>query len=164
MSIAVPSPRVTFALIALFCAGLLGFGYYLQFQLGEKPCPLCISQRVCFLLAGLVGLVAALHHPGRVGQRLYALTGGLLALVGAAIAARHIWIQHLPPDKVPACGPGLAYMLENFPLLEAVRLALRGDGNCAEIGWTLLGLSISEWSLLAFVGLIIAYAWQGWRR
>src|SRR5213075_1325722 len=56
----------------LVCAGMLGFGYYLQFVVGLEPCPLCIIQRILLFAVGVAFLVAALHHPaGRLGAGLY---------------------------------------------------------------------------------------------
>ena len=152
-----PAPRTTFALAALFCAGLLANGYYLQYAQGLEPCPLCITQRLLLALAGLIALAAALHGRARRGY------GALLALAaagGGAVSARHVYIQHLPPDQVPSCGPGLDYMFNNFPLAEALSLLLKGDGNCAETSWRLLGLSIPEWTLLCFAALLVAGIWQ----
>jgi len=135
----------------LVCAGLLGFGLYLQYVEHQEPCPLCILQRVVFLALMAVFLVAALHGPGRMGGIIY---GGLLFVtssIGAAIATRHVWLQSLPKDQVPECGPGLEYMLNRFPLGKALDKILSGSGECAEVGWTFLGLSIAGWSLVWFV-------------
>jgi disulfide bond formation protein DsbB len=72
-------------------------------------------------------------------------------LFGIGVASRHIWIQHLPPDQVPACGPGLDYMLDNFPMSQVLKELLHGSGECAHRGWSFLGLGIPEWSLLWYV-------------
>ena len=147
-------PRRWFNLAgALSCAGLLGFAYYLQFHEGLDPCPLCIFQRIGFIMIGVVFLLAFLHNPGRTGGRIYGSILMLVALAGAAIAARHVWLQQLPPDQVPDCGPGLDYMLEVFPLTETLKMAFTGSGECAEVSWSFLGLSMPMWSLLWFLGL-----------
>jgi disulfide bond formation protein DsbB len=98
-----------------------------------------------------VFLIAAIHGPRRLGAYVYSGLLVVIALIGAAIAARHVWLQHLPADRVPACGPGLEYMLDRFPLSQALEKIFRGSGECAEAGWTLLGLSIAEWSLIWLV-------------
>ena len=103
--------RVSLA-AALICAALLSYGYYLQYVQGLEPCPLCLVQRLFFYAVMIIFLVAAVHAPGRIGARIY---GGLVLLFaagGAAVAGRQVWLQHLPADQVPACGPGLNYMLE----------------------------------------------------
>lgn len=144
-------PRLGYALGFLACAALLGFAYYLQYYEYQDPCPLCILQRVAFMALAAVFLVAAVHGPGRVGTIIY---GGLLvtaAGIGAAIAARHVWLQNLPRDRIPECGPGLEYMLKKLPLAQALEKILSGSGECAEVGWTFLGLSIAGWSLAWFV-------------
>lgn len=149
------SARSVFAWLALACAGLLGYGYYLQYSIGLEPCPLCIMQRLAFFLLFIICLVAALHAPGKIGVRVYAGFGLLAAITGGALACRQVWLQHLPPDQVPQCGPGLEYMLEVFPLLDALEMILRGSGECATVDWTFLGLSIAQWSLGWFVILAL---------
>jgi disulfide bond formation protein DsbB len=161
------NPRLGYVAGTAICAGLLGFALYLQHVAGQDPCPLCILQRITFIALGLVFLVAAVHGPGRTGAIVYAVFGGLLAATGAGIAARHVWLQNLPADQVPACGPGLAYMIERFPLMRMLEKVLAGSGECAEAGWKFLGLSIAGWSLVWFVllgGFIVWLAWYRGRR
>lgn len=149
---------------AAICAGLLGFGLYLQHVDGQEPCPLCIFQRVAFIALGAVFLLAAIHGPGRTGAVVYAVLGGLCAATGAGLAARHVWLQSLPADQVPACGPGLAYMMEQFPLMRMLQSVLSGSGECAEADWRFLGLTIAGWSLLWFVLLGVFVVWLAWHR
>lgn len=134
------------------CALLLAGAYYLQYVQELEPCPLCVFQRVAFLALGLVFLAAGLHRPEGRGRYVYALLVLLSAGIGAAIAGRHVWLQSLPADQVPACGPGLNYMLDNFPLMQVLEVALRGSGECAEVD-LVMGLSIPMWALIAFIGL-----------
>ena len=140
----------------LACAALIAFALYSQFQLGLLPCPLCIFQRVAFAALGLVFLLAGLHAPrGAGGRRTY----GVLALVAAAaglyVAGRHVWIQHLPADQVPMCGPDLGFLLDAMPVASVIRTVLTGAGECAKVDWTFLGLSMPEWSLGWFVALTL---------
>jgi disulfide bond formation protein DsbB len=111
---------------------------------------------------GLVLLAAVIHNPGRRGVRTYAIVGFLTAIAGASISARHVWIQHLPEDKVPACGPGLAYMFQYFPLSDTLRAMVTGTGDCAKVDWTLLGLSMPAWVLICFIGLALFSLLQCW--
>ena len=108
-------------------------GAYFQFVQELEPCPLCISQRIAIFVTGLIFLIAAIHNPSFSGIKRYARIGGLSALAGASISTRHIWIQNLPPDQVPECKPALEYMLQNFPLIETVKLMLSGTGDCAKV-------------------------------
>ena len=150
------STRVGFALPALACALLLAFGYYLQYVRGLEPCPLCLVQRGFFYGVLAVCVVGALH--GR-WTLFYAVLATLFALGGAAAASRQVWLQHLPADKVPQCGPDLFFMLENFPLARTLQTLFSGTGECAVVDWTFLGLSIAEWSLAWFVALVLFLAW-----
>jgi len=140
----------------LACAGMLAFGYYLEFVVGLEPCPLCILQRVMLLATGTAFLLAAIHHPARrPGAGVYAGIIALFAVTGAAIAARHTWIQHLPEDQRPACGPSLDFMLETFGPVKSLGRILRGSGECGKVDWTFLSFSIPEWTLAAFVVLAV---------
>lgn len=149
------------------CAGLIAFALYLQYVKGEDPCPLCMMQRIAFMVLGALFLVAALHGPGRTAAAIYGVAIFIVAAAGAAVAGRHVWLQSLPKHMVPECGPGLDYILERFPLAKALELILRGSGECAEKGWTFLGLTIAGWSLawLIALGLLaIALTWAQFAR
>ena len=116
------------------------------------------------MVVGFIALLAALHNPAKTGVRIYACLQGIAAIVGIAVAGRHVWIQSLPADQVPACGPGLQYMFANFPFMEALSLLFKGDGNCAIVDWTFLGLSIPAWVLVSCVLLLAVNTWQFFRR
>jgi disulfide bond formation protein DsbB len=158
------NPRVLFALTAAGCIALLGFGYYLQFVEHIEPCPMCIFQRLCFMAIVLITALGALHGPRRSGVFVYGTLTTIAALTGAGIAARQTWLQHLPEDQVPACGPGLEYMLEQFPLAQVIKQAFIGTGECAAVDWTLFSLSIAEWSLICFSTITLFYIALMWSR
>lgn len=149
------TPRILFLAGSLASGALIAIALYMQYALNLEPCPLCIFQRLFVMALGAVALLGALHNPGLLGRRVYAALMALLALGGGAVAARQVWLQHLPADQVPECGPGLDYMLETFPLQDTLSLVLRGSGECAEVEWTLLGFSIAEWMLAVFAGFLL---------
>jgi disulfide bond formation protein DsbB len=158
-----PRPGRAFGTAAFACFCLIGFALYLQYVQNEEPCPLCILQRVALIGMGVVFLVAAVHAPRGIALRLYAVLAALVGVAGAAVAGRHVWLQSLPRDRVPECGPGLEFMLEQFPMSQVFALVLRGSGECAEAGWRFLGLTIPGWTLLWFLGLIVLSIVVGWR-
>jgi disulfide bond formation protein DsbB len=164
LSIINQPPRTFFLLGFLFCVGLLASAIYFQFVGGLEPCPLCISQRIMVLAVTLVLLAAVLHNPGRIGVRIYAIAGATAALAGASVSARHVWLQHLPPEEVPECGPGLEYIFQHFPLSATLKAMLSGTGECAKVDWTLLGLSMPAWVLICFVGLAGLSLAQFWNK
>ena len=144
--------------------GLIAYALFAQYVLGLAACPLCIFQRVAFMSGGIVFLVAGLHSPAGPGARAYALLGLTANGIGAAIAGRHVYIQNLPADQVPPdCGAGLDYMLDVFGPFEAVRMVLTSAGECADINWQFLGLSMPGWALVWFVllgGLAVVANWS----
>jgi disulfide bond formation protein DsbB len=158
------NPRLVFLGIAAVAAISMAFAYYLEHQLELAPCPLCMTQRAFVVLTGVIALLAALHNPAGWGRRLYGGLCTLAAVTGGAVAARHVWLQHLPEDEVPACGPSLEYMLETLPFSETLSLVMMGDGNCAETVWTLFGFSIPEQTLALFAVLLAVSVWQTLRR
>lgn len=159
-----PSPRQTNFLIFAICAILLAVAFYMEHVMGLVPCPLCMTQRIFVLLVGALALLAFVQGPRRTGRRVYATLGLLAAILGGAFSSRQLWLQSLPPDKVPSCGPDLSYILDTFPLLDALKVMVTGDGNCAEVTWTLFGISIPGWTLMAFFALAALNIWQFVRR
>ncbi|WP_251978820.1 disulfide bond formation protein B [Salinicola avicenniae] len=135
------------------CCLMMAVALYLQYGVGLEPCPLCIFQRVAVIAAGVVFLIGALHGPGRRGGRVYALLALLAVLGGIGVAGRHVWLQSLPPDSVPSCGPGLDYMMDILPLWDVLSRVLSGSGECAEVHGALWGVTLPQWTLLGFVVL-----------
>ena len=158
------NPRLLYAAPALLCAALLGYGYYLQYFDGQDPCPLCLVQRGFYYLVLFIFLAAALHAPMRRGSIAYCIAATIAALGGLGVAARQVWLQHLPADQVPACGPDLFYMIENLAFGRMLEKLFMGSGQCAEVHWKFLGLSIAEWSLAWFAALALYALWLGARR
>lgn len=155
-----PSSRLTnVGLFVLACIGM-AVALYLQHYQHLDPCPLCIFQRVAVISMGVVALVAALHNPATLGRRIYGGLTLLATLGGVGVAGRHVWLQHLPPEDVPACGPGLDYWMDTFPLQEVIQKVLRGSGECAKVDWMLFGFSLPEWTLAMFVGFAGVAVWQ----
>jgi disulfide bond formation protein DsbB len=159
------SPRlVFFGLLLLAIVAMLFARVFLEEYLDLEACPLCMTQRVFVVAWGVFALIAVLHNPRGWGNRVYAALCALAAIIGGAVAGRHVWLQHLPEDQVPACGPSLEYMLETLPFTETLSLVLMGDGNCAMTMWTFMGLSIPEQTLILFVVTTLVCLWQMVRR
>ena len=127
------------------CIYLLIFAFYMEYRLGLEPCPMCIVQRVAIALVGLIALIAMIHHKG---LNWYFGTITLVTLGGAASAIRHLYLQSLPADQIPSCGPDLAYLIKFSYFEDALRMLFIGDGNCAEVVWSLMGISIPGWVLI----------------
>lgn len=152
-----------FLFIAVSCAGLMAYALYNQYVEFLDPCPLCIFQRIAFIWMGIFALLAALHNPAGWGRKLYVwmITPG--TILGVASAGRHIWLQGLPPGDVPECGPGLNYMLYNFPFREVLSSVLNGSGSCAEVSWTFMGMSMPMWTMVWYIGLGLLAIWAGYK-
>ena len=146
--------RHLFLFVWISASILIAVALYMQYVMGLLPCALCMTQRVFVIATGVMALLAWLHNPRIYGIRVYAVLGALMAVIGSAFSIRHLWLQNLPEELAPACGPSLSYLFESFPLTEALSILLQGDGNCAVVEWSLFGITIPGWTLIAFIGLL----------
>ena len=151
----------------LFLASVIGmaFALYLEHVQGLEPCPLCVFQRLGLIGLGLISLIALLHNPKSNGmKRGYAFLSLAAISWSAGVAARHVWLQNLPKDQVPSCGPGLDYWVETLPLKSIFEQVLKGSGECALVDWSFLGQSLPVWSLAFFSVLALVCLWQLFRK
>ena len=139
--------------------GFVVFGLFIQQKYNLEPCPLCIFQRIAFLVMGGFFLLSALHNPGTSGRKVYGVLHLATAIAGIGIAVRHIWIQANPEKVMAECSAGFDYIFETFPLKRALDLVFKGTGECSSIDWTMFGLTIPQLSLIAFVGLAVYAVW-----
>jgi protein dithiol:quinone oxidoreductase len=146
------------------CAALMGYALYAQYVLKLEPCPLCTFQRGAMILLGIVFAVAAAGAPRALGARVLAVLGALAAVTGLGISSWHVHIQNLPPEEVPACGPGLDYMMSAFPFREMISMVFTGSGECHEINWSFAGLSMPFWTGIWFVILGVLVVAANWSR
>ena len=142
---------------------LLGVAFYMEYQMGLEPCPLCMLQRIVLLIIGVVSLFSAIMSSQRLRKWL-SIVVVILSLLGAALAIRHLYLQNLPIDDLPACLPGLSYMIDAFPWQDVAKAMIMGTGDCGEVVWTFLGLSIPGWTLIAFLGMAIINGFIAFRR
>jgi disulfide bond formation protein DsbB len=153
------TPRIAFAAIFLVCVSLIAFGLlYLQEEKGLEPCPMCILQRYAFAAIGLVALAGAIHGPRGIALKIYGGLVALFAIVGGGVAIRHSYLQHFPP-KMESCGTDLEFLVNTFPISQALPKIFAGTGSCSKVDWTLLGLSIPEWALAWFAIFLAMSVW-----
>lgn len=158
-------PRIVFLGMAVSCFALMGFGaYWLQGKLGLLPCPLCVAQRIAFLAVGIVALAAAVVGPTRRwAVRLWSALTSLLSLAGLVVALRHVWVLYFPQSLDCGISPE-----ERF--LNALALArwwptmFEANGDCADVKWKFLALTIPEWAAVWFAGLLAVSLWLFFRR
>lgn len=151
-------------LVVMAVIGMSFALFFLQRYMGFTPCPLCVFQRIGLIVMGVFALMAALFHPKSMAVRLVLWLGSLVGIGwSTVVAARHVWLQHLPADQVPSCGPGLDYWLDTLPILQVFKEVFAGSGECAAIDWTFMGLSIPEQSLILFSLLLVVHGLVLWR-
>jgi disulfide bond formation protein DsbB len=148
----------------LACAGMMAYALYAEHVLYLMPCPLCVFQRMAVISLGIIFLIAALHDPSGRGRQIYSILMLLAAGAGIGVAGRHVWLQNLPADEVPACGPGFDYIVDAFPLADALKMIFSGSGECASIDWQFLGLSMPAWVVIAVTVTGVFGLWNNLRQ
>ena len=147
------------------CAAFMAYAIYEQFEMNVEPCPMCIFQRLAFIGMGIFFLAGGLHAPGPKGRRVYASLVAICALIGAGVAINHLRMQFTPHDPMMGgCGPGLTYLLDSFPLTDALKKAFTGSGDCGDINWSFLGITMPGWCLIFLIALGAGALWAGFRR
>jgi len=153
------TPRGLFAATGLAAVGLVGGGMGLQQTLNIAACPLCILQRMLYLLLALEAIaawtLAGPTQPTARPRQLAALVMAATALTGAGIAAYQTWLQRFA--RGVSCTADQPWW-ENFVNWAGSQwpLLFEASGLCSEAGWKFLGLSIAEWSLIAFTSMTLA--------
>lgn len=159
--------HLSYYALFVFTACILAASFILQYSFHLEPCPLCIIARVVVIALVILFGIMLCHRPkSRAAIQTYSVLGFLLSLAGILVTARHLWLIHLPPSEMPSCSPGFNYLIETFPLKEALMIIFKSSGECAENNQAFLGLMLPEWSLLAFViiaiGTVVLF-WKGRR-
>ncbi|WP_085723737.1 disulfide bond formation protein B [Pseudomonas sp. R37(2017)] len=141
----------------------MGVSFYLEYAVGLRPCGLCLAQRFCLALLTAVCLMASVHGPGRAGNVLYWLLGLGCSLAGAVTAWWQVLLQNLPMEHAAACSTHLADLFASSPWLSVLQQVFEGAADCVEISWTLFDMSLTEWSLLFFVAMMVLAVYQSLR-
>ncbi len=147
------SARLLFAAVALAALGLIGAALFMQHVVGLNPCPLCIFQRIAYLLLAIFAALAAWREPRRSAV-YFGAAAVVFALIGAGIALWHVRL--LTATEALSCGPGLHAMLENFPLTQVLPRVFAGSGDCTDASAVLFGVSLPAWSLIGYSVLLLA--------
>ena len=157
MEIITKDPRRTFLILLLASIGMIGVALFMEYFLELKPCILCYMQRGAVILVGLLAAIGYALNPSKVSTFKLLISSILVfAVIGSILSIRQLYLQGLPSDLVPSCMPDIDYLFSTLPFLEIIIIAFTGDGNCAEVLWTFLGISIPGWVLIA-LSVVILY-------
>jgi len=158
------SKKMKYLIGFLFCCALMTYALYAQYVLNLEPCPLCIFQRLAVIAMGIIFLLCSIIDPeSKIPKLLASFSFTVTASTGTAVASRHVWLQNLPSDQVPGCGPGLDFMLSTFPLAEVLEMVFSGSGECANVDWSFLSLSMPSWVIISFFVMLIYAIWTNYR-
>ena len=147
----------TFCLfVFLSCIGVLGYALYLQHYRGLLPCPLCVVQRMAYIVVAVAALGGVLYSPGRASRMVYSAAMAIFASIGVIVAARHAWVVH-HPELSTECGISPEEKFLNaLPFAKWWPGMFEANGDCASVTWKFLSLTIPEWSLILFLFIGIA--------
>ncbi len=158
------SKKMKYLIGFLFCCALMTYALYAQYVLDLEPCPLCIFQRLAVISMGVIFLFCSIIDPkSKMAKLLASFFFTVTATTGIAVASRHVWLQNLPSDQVPGCGPGLDFMLSTFPLAEVLEMVFSGSGECANVDWSFVSLSMPAWVIISFLIMLIYAIWTNYR-
>jgi len=151
------STRSEFGLMAVASIGLVVAGLVLGELLNLQPCPLCIFQRVLYLVIAIFAVGGALL-PG--WRSLWGGLVGLTAAGGMATAFYQSWLQ-FAPDVSKECGFGEPTLIEQLVDWLGMQwpAMFMATGFCSSKEWVFLGLSMANWSIVCFFGFLLLAGW-----
>lgn len=140
-----PFHRLIPAFIFVASAGALTMALGAQYIQELEPCILCLYQRIPFVLTGILAIVALRLKASSPLIPLIIIACGLIYLCGAGVAIYHVGVeQHW---WVSGCSGALS---ENVSL-DQLRASLmqKPEKACDEVNWTLFGISMATYNVLA---------------
>ncbi len=155
-------PRLVPALIVAVSLGALAAALASQYWGGLQPCVLCYYQRYAYLGAAAFGVLGLIAGP-RTGARRAAVTlAGIAFLTGAAIAVFHVGVEQLWWRGTSECH---APVFDPNASIADLREQLLGTGfvPCDQVQWSLFGISMAGYNVLASLGLALASFWAACR-
>ena len=156
MELIIKDPRRTFLVFLLASIGMIAIALFMEHFLELKPCILCYMQRGAVIVTGILAAIGFLVNPSKLlNYKIFISIIFLSIIVGMLLASRQLYLQSLPAELVPSCAPDIDYLISTLPFLEVIILAFTGDGNCAEVLWTFLGISIPGWVFISLCILMI---------
>jgi disulfide bond formation protein DsbB len=155
------STRVFAGFVLAISTLVLGAALLSQYWGGLAPCELCLLQRWPWAAAITISIVALFvgHGPSLPWVALALAT---VFAVSVGFAFYHLGVEQRWFAGPSACTPGLAVPTT----LEEMRQQILGAPvvRCDEVAWSLYGVSLAGWNLLAsFVMTVICAAvfWYG---
>lgn len=144
-------------IVMLLVAAVIGVALFLEHHDQLQPCPLCIFQRLAFILIAVGSLIVFLGYHCRYARLTGWIFSFIFSLAGLALALRQMWLQHLGASAVTTCVPGLNYLYSNFSWFKATMLVFQGTSDCAAVTWRLFGLSMAGWSAICFGFFVLVF-------
>jgi disulfide bond formation protein DsbB len=146
--------RVVLLLIFLICTSVIGYALYLQLVINLLPCPLCIAQRIAYWLVGLTALFAFIHNSRGLSRQIYCSLIAIFSLIGLSLAIRHSWLIRYP--EAFECGISVEErFLNTLSIANWWPSMFEANGDCADVKWEFMSLTISDWSAIFFILFLI---------
>ena len=156
MELITKNPKRTFSILLILSLGMMSVALFMEHFLQLKPCILCYMQRGAVILIGVISAIGLMINSKNINLYKVMISSVVVCVFsGAALSTRQLYLQSLPADLVPSCAPDIDYLFSTLPFLEVLILAFSGDGNCAEVLWSFMGISIPGWLLIGFVCIAV---------
>lgn len=132
------------------CASVLIGAVIIERFYAVAPCPMCMLQRIVFACLGIIFLIGSLVTFKSILRYFYSISILFFAAIGFAIAIKQFWLQYFAPPQHVSCSASLERLIELYPILDALKIALHGSPECAKIDFTVFTISIAGWSVIIF--------------
>ena len=148
------------AFVLAASAAVLGGAFISQYWGGLAPCELCLLQRWPWTAAIIISFIATTVG-GRSALPWVALLLAAVFAVGSAIAFYHVGVEKHWFTGPNAC-TGVATAADTVEALKA-RILGQMPVRCDEPAWSLWGISLAGWNLLASLVAVSSCLAVFWR-
>jgi protein dithiol:quinone oxidoreductase len=151
-----PAKTSAWALLFLSALALESCALYFQYEMDLRPCIMCIYQRTAIFGIMFAALLPLINN--NVLARLLAyVVWAVSAVRGLQIAMEHVEIQTSANSFFATCE-----IVPNFPswlpLHELLPAIFAATGDCGDINWSFMNMSMPQWMVVvfAFYGALLA--------
>jgi disulfide bond formation protein DsbB len=136
--------RKGWTILSLSFFSLFLTAIFFQYYMNLEPCVMCIEERMLILSLAIFSLIPIIN-PKIIPLRIIGYLGIILiSYIGYDLAAEHVLLQKGEGGFMETCSiyprvPSWLPLHEWFPSL------FMPTGNCGEISWTFMNITMVEW-------------------
>lgn len=144
-----PVQRSSWLLLTAIVFALEVTALFFQYNMGLAPCIMCIYQRSAVLGLLFAAIIGAAKPQSKIVRVLAYLVWGISSIWGYLIASEHIAMQTTTDPFAFTCEfePNFPSFM---PLHEWIPQFFQATGDCGNIDWQFIGLSMPAWMEIIF--------------